>query len=311
MRTKRATVEIDLSNAVSLPGHDQECLCVGCMMADLNNHILTTRGEDALARIDLATKTDKASVKPERTRNLSAGQRVGRGYVRTISSKQVWLINKLISERDTSGITLLPGQTLNPTEIPTMGVKGGSALIEKLFKCPEKPKAFTPNNSVKKEIKGSDKQIAWITGKLLSDKGFTKESDINALYTRCDYRASNIISELLAMPTVKKETVVKSNKESTTKTVEITEGMYKLSDRIFKVYMNRAETCLLVKELIDGEFEYMGSAQWKLPKAATRMTLDEAKAYGALTGTCCVCSRKLTDEGSIKAGIGPVCESKF
>jgi hypothetical protein len=87
--------------------------------------------------------------------------------------------------------------------------------------------------------------------------------------------------------------------------------MYKLNDRIFKAYMNRADTCLLVKELIDGQFEYLGSAQYKLPKAAKRMTLDEAKAYGKLTGTCCQCGAKLTDETSIEAGIGPICEGKF
>lgn len=41
-----------------------------------------------------------------------------------------------------------------------------------------------------------------------------------------------------------------------------------------------------------------------------RMTLAEAKEYGALYGVCCRCARTLTDEGSIEAGIGPVCASK-
>ena len=33
--------------------------------------------------------------------------------------------------------------------------------------------------------------------------------------------------------------------------------------------------------------------------------------YGQTTGTCCVCSRTLTDEISKKRGIGPICEKFF
>ena len=44
---------------------------------------------------------------------------------------------------------------------------------------------------------------------------------------------------------------------------------------------------------------------------ADRMTLEEAKAFGALYGTCCVCGRTLTDETSIANGIGPVCEGRI
>jgi hypothetical protein len=41
--------------------------------------------------------------------------------------------------------------------------------------------------------------------------------------------------------------------------------------------------------------------------SADRMTLEDAKEFGALYGTCCVCGRLLTNEVSIEAGIGPVC----
>lgn len=40
------------------------------------------------------------------------------------------------------------------------------------------------------------------------------------------------------------------------------------------------------------------------PKAA-------AAAYGHLVGRCCICNRKLEDEGSVEAGIGPICLAKF
>ena len=54
------------------------------------------------------------------------------------------------------------------------------------------------------------------------------------------------------------------------------------------------------------EFEYAPGAIRTLT-ADHRMTLEDAKAFGALYGTCCVCGRTLTDEKSIAAGIGPVC----
>lgn len=34
------------------------------------------------------------------------------------------------------------------------------------------------------------------------------------------------------------------------------------------------------------------------------------KAYGALTGKCAMCNRKLEDERSVELGIGPICEAK-
>lgn len=42
----------------------------------------------------------------------------------------------------------------------------------------------------------------------------------------------------------------------------------------------------------------------KDPKAA-------AIAYGRLTGTCCICGRKLEDAESVANGIGPICAGKF
>jgi hypothetical protein len=39
--------------------------------------------------------------------------------------------------------------------------------------------------------------------------------------------------------------------------------------------------------------------------------LVAAVKYGKLSGTCCSCGRDLTNDGSIEAGIGPICASKF
>jgi hypothetical protein len=60
-------------------------------------------------------------------------------------------------------------------------------------------------------------------------------------------------------------------------------------------------------------FEYVGGgrAVYNVTRECRRMTLDEAKSFGQLYGTCCMCGRTLTDEDSIAAGIGPICASKF
>ena len=59
----------------------------------------------------------------------------------------------------------------------------------------------------------------------------------------------------------------------------------------------------------EGTFVYAPGA-FKLLRASWKMTLDEAKEFGALYGVCCRCGRTLTDEGSIADGIGPVCAGK-
>lgn len=244
------------------------------------------------------------------------GTRSGRGFVHAMSDAQKRFILSLLSTKDTTVLAnnMVRGWTLNPNEIDSISKQHARPFIDALLSCPNKSVTAVKgdSDSGKKELNGSARQIEWITkglnGKasLLSEKGFTSETDIRDLFTQHNYSAKSVIDALLKMS----RKVSAKSSEATNK-VEITEGMYKMGERIFKVYLNRANTCLLVKELIDGSFEYVGSAQWKLPKGATRMTLDEAKAYGQLTGTCCVCSRKLTDESSIAAGIGPICEGKF
>lgn len=94
------------------------------------------------------------------------------------------------------------------------------------------------------------------------------------------------------------------------------EGMHRLDGRIYKVQRAvHGSGHLYAKRLVeDGDggwtFEYAAGAIRNLSES-TRMTLEEAKEFGTLYGTCCVCGRTLTDENSIAAGIGPVCAGKF
>ena len=94
------------------------------------------------------------------------------------------------------------------------------------------------------------------------------------------------------------------------------EGVHKFGGVIFKVQKAvHGSGRLYAKALVeDGNggwtFEYAPGAIKNL-SAATRLTLEEAKRFGVLYGTCCVCGRTLTNEESIAAGIGPICAGKF
>lgn len=111
------------------------------------------------------------------------------------------------------------------------------------------------------------------------------------------------------------------------------EGMHRLDGQIYKVQVavhgsGRPYAKVLMTEQVgtcggcekcDGEdkcpayesrFEYAAGIVRRL-SLETRLSLDEAKEFGAVYGVCCVCSRTLTNEESIAAGIGPVCAGKF
>ena len=109
--------------------------------------------------------------------------------------------------------------------------------------------------------------------------------------------ASHKITTLLAMPTVNRP-------------AELDEGMYKVGDDIFKVYFTQAGH-IATKQLTADGFEYTGRKPLAMIKPEHRMTLDEAKEYGKVTGTCCNCGRLLTNETSIAEGIGPRCAGKI
>lgn len=124
---------------------------------------------------------------------------------------------------------------------------------------------------------------------------------IESLSTR---EASSLIGDLQRAP-----------KRAAAVAAEVPEGMHKVEDRIYKVQRAvHGSRNLYAKRLVQhGEnwsFEYAPGAMRNLSNE-TRMTLDEARAFGALYGTCCACGRTLTDESSIAAGIGPVCANKF
>lgn len=166
----------------------------------------------------------------------------------------------------------------------------------------------------------TEKQIKFLIS-LCSERGV----DLTVITGQPEFDASKIskkdasamITDLLNSP---KPKIAAPAKPMTPVAAEITEGMYRTPEgKIYKVQRGvHGSGYLYAKELkvdesvtpADVWFAYAAGMIRKL-KIEWKMTLEEAKAFGALYGTCCVCGRTLTDEKSIEAGIGPVCASKF
>jgi hypothetical protein len=92
-----------------------------------------------------------------------------------------------------------------------------------------------------------------------------------------------------------------------------TEGMYVKDGEIYKVQKAVHGSGHLYAKRLDKDsqkFEYATGMVRQLTQAH-KMSLAEAKAYGALYGVCCVCARTLTNEESIEAGIGPICVGRM
>lgn len=94
--------------------------------------------------------------------------------------------------------------------------------------------------------------------------------------------------------------------------IKVTEGFYLVNAGAFKVTRSKESGRLYAKklDLETGKFEYDKGAIFKL-RPETRMTKEQAAAYGRETGICMICNRTLTDPKSIAQGIGPICIKGF
>jgi len=152
----------------------------------------------------------------------------------------------------------------------------------------------------------TEKQINFLI-KLLAERIENPEQSLNAIKWVNEHRlskatASAKIEQYLNMPRVRR---------AFSSTPELDEGMYQIGKEIFKVYRTRETDELVTKTLTEDGFEYTGKKPLSRITAEHRMTIEQAKHYGQVTGTCCQCGRKLTKEESIEAGIGPVCAGKI
>ena len=137
---------------------------------------------------------------------------------------------------------------------------------------------------------------------------FFKKFDTETAHAHCDWLVDHVISRQLASEKISALKVLPD--VETTEEEALTVGMYDVDGRVYKVQQSRESGRLYAKELVDGKFIYASGAIYRIT-AGDRMSLEDAKAYGKLTGTCCSCGRELTNEDSIEAGIGPICAGKF
>lgn len=104
---------------------------------------------------------------------------------------------------------------------------------------------------------------------------------------------------------------------------EAPEGFHMLDGTVWKVQLNQAGSGCYAKRLTlptadelaydpeaRGSWDYVSGGMRKL-SPATLMSKDDAAAFGRLYGFCGCCGRRLTNEESIEAGIGPVCAGKW
>lgn len=268
-------------------GHDPECMCVPCMMADLDSAILA----NGLNPESYAFGNGE-NVAPERTRYATPGTRSGRGIVRKVSERQVRFIKRLMAERDTRNLVRLPGSEV----IEEMSLAGARDLIERLLACPELPATQRPAPDL-----ATAPQLGFIA-KLISEKCPGREVDPQLTKRG----ASALIDELKAMRPAPRPVVAAAP------TAEVTDGIYLVDGTVYKVQYARESGRPYAKELSKetGKFDYAPGALRRI-RPEHKMTLEQAKEYGALYGTCCQCGRTLTNEVSIEAGIGPICAGKF
>lgn len=115
--------------------------------------------------------------------------------------------------------------------------------------------------------------------------------------------ASTMIDILKARPDAKAKDAVK-----------LEDGIYQIDGQVRKVYHTvhgRNEQVAKVWDENSRSFEYVGKRGLRGLTPAHKMTLAQAKEFGAIYGICCNCSATLTDERSIEEGIGPVCAKRF
>lgn len=155
------------------------------------------------------------------------------------------------------------------------------------------------------------KQIAFVN-RLAAEKDLTPElaQSVAMVESSASRAVSSLIDILISRPR-------RRVAAPATPAEELTDGMYRVGHKIFKAYIGQSGR-LLCKELVQGfdafddawSFEYRGMAH-RYVAASQKMSLAEAKEFGAIYGICCCCGRTLTDEVSIAEGIGPVCARRF
>lgn len=281
-------------------GHDEECICPACMMADMTAHIRATRGDDADRLLtELGTIVER--VKGERTRFAKPGQRAGRGVVRHISERQARYLAFLLKSRD---FTSLMGKPWFTTDVEHISLAGARTFIDALLGCPERPAHEIPvDMATEGQVKFITSLLATrdLTGTPYAGKG---EDDARKLTKG---QASKVIENLKALPMPVAKPITKD-------TIKEIAGIYELDGEIYRMKRAKGGTHFYAMQL-DREagdaWNYASGMARKVPSEGRKLSLEECEALSIKLGGCCMCGRTLTATvdgvGPAARFIGPVC----
>jgi hypothetical protein len=261
--------------------------------------------EAELQMVEDAAQAERedASKYTGRVGGSATSNQYGTFQVHYVTGRQLSFLSRLVAERDTVGLGI-------PADLAKVSKDSASRFIDALLKRPVRagvevvaPKASDAQvNFIKSLIEQRDLSVLPTGG---ADRTLIANMEAGTL-TKAG--ASDLIATLKSCP--------RPALTTTQALAERKDGMYLKDGVVFKVQYNLAKTGCYAKRLVqdghgEAHFDYAGSLAANGLKPEHKMTLEQAKEYGSLYGTCCNCGRTLTDEQSIAAGIGPICASKF
>lgn len=204
----------------------------------------------------------------------------GDRQVRGCTGRQAAFINRLLDERE---------HDLPYDRAEVINVRHASRVIEHLLACPKKATGVPLRPA-------TERQVAYLLSLAATRQGgadAVSKVDLKAI----DFdSASRLIESLKAAPEQKVVIEVGAYRHDGTvysvrSTVE--------SHRLYAVYWTGTGWSVRDYNIV----------RWIKPEE--RLSLSEAKQFGAMTGMCCHCGRTLTDPKSVYAGIGPICAQRY
>lgn len=217
-----------------------------------------------------------------------AKNQYGNFAVKFASTNQQRFITKLLAERK---------HELGELDPSTVSLKEASSVIDQLLRCPVK---------VDRSRVCSDKQANFIeslASQLPNGKAHLElmlmENAVKSVAELPAQVASQLIERLRSLPRAPREVVVDV-------------GAYKYEGVVYSVRKSR-ESQKLHAFRWDAEYSewvYAGDVKYLL-RPQHRLSHDEAREFGATTGTCVHCGRTLTDEASVRYGMGSTCRKKY
>lgn len=203
----------------------------------------------------------------------------GDRLVRGCTGRQAAFINRLLEERK---------HDLPYTRAEDINIRHASRVIEHLLACPR---------AVEAPVRlATEKQVSYLLALAATRLGGAEAlSQVN----------------LAALPFDKASDLITTLKDAPEKPVVIEVGAYRHNGLVYSVRSNVDNDRLYAVHWVDGSWSERDYRIVRDITPESRLSLDEAKAFGVLTGCCCHCGRTLTDTKSVLAGIGPVCAKRY